>query len=194
MRPAVRRVLIGLAVVVGALVALAVVLNATGRVKTYRIPSPAMEPGIHVGDRILVGRFGFPFGSKPERGDVVVFHPPAGADTHNCGARHLDNQSCALPTPGESPNTFIKRVVALPGETVAIRNNRAYVNGRLLDEADVHTSPCDELCNLPQPITVPPDHYFMLGDNRGASDDSRDWGPVPRKWLIGKRLLTYWPL
>ena len=54
-------------------------------------------------------------------------------------------------------------------------------------------TPCDELCNLRKPIQVPPGHFFMMGDNRGESDDSRDWGPVPKKWIIGRAFFTYWP-
>src|SRR3954469_19080081 len=193
MRPGLRRALIGLVIVVGGLFVFVVVASASGFLRAFRIPSPAMEPGLHVGDRIIVGQFGFPFGSKPERGDIVVFPPPVGADSHTCGVEHPNNQSCPQPTRDESRNNFVKRVVALPGETVFVKNNRAYVNGKLLDDPDVRTSPCDVLCNLPKPITIPPDHYFMLGDNRGESDDSRDWGPVPKKWVIGRAFFTYWP-
>ena len=67
------------------------------------------------------------------------------------------------------------------------------VNGEIAQEDFIN--PCTQggACNLPQQITIPPDHYFMMGDNRGASDDSRYWGPVPRDWIIGKAFATYWP-
>ena len=188
-----RIALVAVAIAAGVLFGLAVLASATGRIKTYRIPSPAMEPTLKIGDRILVARFGFPFGSKPERGDIVTFHPPAGADRAECGATGQpdDGHPCSKPTSGRSENTFVKRVVALPGDELFIRDNRAYVNGKPLGGPGIRTSPCHELCNLPKPITVPPGHYYMLGDNRGESNDSRDWGPVPEDALVGRTALTY---
>jgi len=154
-----------------------------------------MEPTLDVGQRVLVNRFLYHF-TDPDIGDIVVFHPPAGADSGGeCGAPPVPEQACARPTPTRSDQNFIKRVVAGPGDTLSIRNGHPVVNG--VEKTDEpYTMPCEVgggSCSLPKTITIPPDHYFMMGDNRGASQDSRFWGPVPRKWIIGKAFATYWP-
>ena len=163
-------------------------------VKPYQIPSESMEPTLDVGQRVLVNRFLYHF-TDPSVGDIVVFHPPAGADVGTkCGKPHPEDQACAAPTPQQSDQNFIKRIVAGPGDTLAVRNGHPVVNG-VIEKDEPYTLPCANggACNLPKEITIPPDHYFMMGDNRGASDDSRYWGPVPRDWLIGKAFSTYWP-
>jgi signal peptidase I len=141
-----------------------------------------------------VNRIGTHFGD-PDRGDVIVFKPPAGADTHRCGDPNKTNdQACGEPTAEKSDNNFIKRVIGLPGDKIQIENNRAVVNGKPLDEPYVNKdTSCDNYCNLEKPITVPKDHFFMMGDNRGESDDSRVWGPIPKEWIIGDAFFTYWP-
>jgi signal peptidase I len=156
--------------------------------RLFRIPSPAMLPTIKAGYHASVDTDAYAK-SGPRRGDIVVFHPPVGATTHECGipSQPADGHPCAAPTTAnESEVTFIKRVVALPGETVYIRNNRTYVNGKPLPEPYIRSSPCEVLCSLPKPVKIPAGHYFALGDNRGESDDSRDWGPFPREQLVGK--------
>ena len=163
-------------------------------IKPYQIPSESMEPTLDVGQRVLVNRFLYHF-TDPGIGDIVVFHPPAGADNGTeCGVPHAPRQACPRPTVAESSQNFIKRIVAGPGDTLSVRNGHPVVNG--VEKTDEpYTKPCgvSAACNLPKPITVPPDYYFMMGDNRGASDDSRFWGPVPRDWIIGKAFATYWP-
>lgn len=163
-------------------------------VKPYQIPSQSMEPTLDVGQRVLVNRFGYHLGD-PGIGDIVVFHPPAGADRGTeCGRPHGPREACPAPTPARSDQNFIKRIVAGPGDTLAVRNGHPVVNG--VEKTDEpYTVSCGSAgaCNLPKPIVIPPDHYFMMGDNRGASDDSRFWGPVPREWLIGNAFATYWP-
>ena len=104
------------------------------------------------------------------------------------------SEACPQPTPDESSQNFIKRIVAGPGDTLSVRDGHPVVNG--VEKTDEpYIKPCGNggACNLPKPITVPPDHYFMMGDNRGASDDSRFWGPSPADWIIGKAFATYWP-
>ncbi|MGB7587934.1 MAG: signal peptidase I [Solirubrobacterales bacterium] len=164
-------------------------------IKPYQIPSESMEPTLDVGQRVLVSRFLYHF-QDPSPGDIVVFHPPAGADNGTeCGVPHSPRQSCPRPTAAESSQNFVKRIVAGPGDTLRIRDGHPVVNG--VEKTDEpYTEPCGAApaCNLPKPIVIPPDSYFMMGDNRGASDDSRFWGPVPRKWIIGKAFATYWPL
>jgi signal peptidase I len=164
-------------------------------VKPYQIPSESMEPTLDIGQRVLVNRVFTRLGSDPNPGDVVVFHPPQGAlDGDKCGAPTEDGQPCAEPTPEEADENFIKRVVAGPGDTLRIENGIPIVNGEPF-EGDWEIRPCrgQTTCDFPHEITIPPDHYFMMGDNRGASDDSRYWGPVPRDWIIGEAFFTYWP-
>lgn len=158
-----------------------------------------MEPTLDVGQRVLVNRFLYHL-TDPKVGDVVVFHPPAGAERgQQCGAARVNRrQSCPQPTSERSNDNFIKRIVAGPGDTIAVVGGHPVVNGQInRDEPyakfDACTPDDGQACNKPVPITVPPDHYFMMGDNRGASDDSRFWGPVKRDWIIGKAFATYWP-
>lgn len=162
-------------------------------VKPYQIPSESMEPTLDVGQRVLVSRFLYRF-TDPEIGDIVVFHPPRGAESGNqCGAPRQAGEACAEPTPEEAKVNFIKRVVAGPGDRLRIEDGHPVVNGVKAQEDFI--TPCKPggECNLPQEITIPPDHYFMMGDNRGESDDSRFWGPVPKDWIIGEAFATYWP-
>jgi signal peptidase I len=187
-----RSSLIELALIVAAALALALGIQAF-LVKPYRIPSESMEPTLDVGQRVLVNRVNYRF-SDPDRGDVVVFHPPAGAEGNNCGASRSPDQPCPRPTGQRSDLNFIKRVVAVPGDVLSIRHGQAVVNGKLQDES--YTQPCASggECNFPRSIKIPPGHFFMMGDNRGQSDDSRFWGPVPEKWIIGQAFFTYWPV
>jgi len=164
-------------------------------VKPYQIPSGSMEPTLDIGQRVLVNRFIYHF-EDPSIGDIVVFHPPKGADSGTeCGVPHSPREACRRPTPEESSQNFIKRIVAGPGDTLSVRDGHPVVNGVEKTE-ESYINPCGVAgaCNLPKPIKIPPGYYFMMGDNRGASDDSRFWGPVPRKWLIGKAFATYWPI
>lgn len=182
-----------LVVTVAVAVGLALLIQAFV-VKPYRIPSPSMVPTLDIGQRVLANRTD----THPSLGDVVVFHPPHGADpiTPVCAASNQGDghpQPCDRGTATESTQTFIKRVVGLPGDRIAILRGHVIRNGKR--EQDRYIRPCaaDSSCNFPQPITIPPGHYFMMGDNRGESDDSRFWGPVPEQWIIGVAFFTYWP-
>jgi len=166
-------------------------------VKTYKIPSGSMEPTLAINQRVLVNRIGMRFGD-PSVGDIVVFHPPKGADSQPpiCGVPTQglgSSQACSTPTPQRSGQTFIKRVVGVGGDRIQIRDGHVYRNGRL--EPDAFTNPCGsgQGCTFSGTITVPDGSFFMMGDNRGQSDDSRFWGPVPKSWLIGTTIATYWP-
>jgi len=168
-------------------------------VKPYRIPSASMVPTLQEEQRVLVNRIGARF-TDPSVGDVVVFHPPVGANQSQCGAPLHENpdtgevdQVCTKATPTRDDSNFIKRVVAGPGDTIAVRDGRAVVNGKPLDEPYIRPCGGGDVCNLPREFRVPADHYFMMGDNRGSSDDSRFWGPVPEEWVIGEAFATYWP-
>ncbi len=179
--------------IVALAIGLALVIQAFV-VKPYQIPSPSMEPTLDVGQRVLVNRVGYHLGD-PQVGDVVVFHPPTGAENgQECGVQHASRQPCPEPTKEQSDTNFIKRIVAKPGDTLRIHNGHPVVDGVEAEEDFIRPCRGGNGCNFPQEITIPPDHYFMMGDNRGSSDDSRFWGPVPRDWIIGEAFFTYWPI
>jgi signal peptidase I len=171
-------------------------------VKPYRIPSGSMEPTLAVGQRVLVDRIGMDL-SEPHVGDIEVFHPPEGAEQQECGpAPHvirLGAAACSTPVPQESSVNFIKRVVAGPGDEIYIREGHVFRKAagkrEFVAEKDSYIRACGSSpeCNFPTPIKIPAGHWFMMGDNRGESDDSRFWGPVPTGWIIGQAFLTYWP-
>jgi signal peptidase I len=183
--------LIELVTIVAIALGLALLIQAF-LVKPFRIPSQSMEPTLDVGQRVLVDRVRFHF-RDPKVGDIVVFKPPHGADLSECGAPPKQGQACAVSTPTKSSTNFIKRIVAVPGDSISIKAGRVYINGKLRDPWHINKSADCGICNLPVPVKIPPGEYYMMGDNRGESADSREWGPVPRKWIIGKAFFTYWP-
>jgi signal peptidase I len=208
--------LIELVVIVAVAVGLALLIQAFV-VKPYRIPSRSMVPELQVGQRVLVNRIDGRFGT-PDRGDVVVFRPPAGAADNTCGVKDgqeylpgkvyasgnegalAERMACSIGTPGKYEETYIKRVVGLPGEQLKIIRGHAYINGKRLNEPYINPEgSCDvpdavsSDCTYSLDITIPPDSFFMMGDNRDASDDSRFWGPVPKQNVIGEAFMTYWP-
>jgi signal peptidase I len=190
---------IELVLVVAAALFFALTIQAFA-VKPYRIPSGSMLPTLKPGQRILVDRFSHRLGGDPKLGDVTVFLPPRGADTGTCGHRGEGpfyaggpetRRSCSRPTASRSETTFVKRVVGLPGDKIAVVNGHVIRNGKPAREGFASACYGPE-CNL-NPITIPKGSYFLMGDNRGNSDDSRFWGPVPRDWIIGKAVVSYWP-
>jgi signal peptidase I len=161
-------------------------------IKPFRIPSESMVPTLAIGQRVLVDRVSYNF-SEPHRGDVVVFKAPRGAESNSCGAPDVSGRACPEPTRQQSSENFIKRVVAEPGDRLKVIDGRVYINGRRQDEPFIRPDRTCDICDLPREITIPPDHFFMMGDNRGQSADSREWGPVPKEWIIGNAFFTYWP-
>ncbi len=163
-------------------------------VKPYRIPSESMVPTLAVGQRVLVNRIAARV-STPDVGDVVVNHPPAGAEQNNtCGTGPPPTAAaCDKPTAQRADVNFIKRVVAGPGDRLRIVNGHVILNGKRQKEPFAEPCGGGQGCDFPRAVTIPAGHYFMMGDNRGASDDSRFWGPVPREWVIGQAFATYWP-
>ncbi len=171
-------------------------------VKPYRIPSGSMEPTLAVGQRVLVNRIGTDFGG-PHVGEIAVFHPPASAEQQECGpVAHMvkfGGAACSQPVAQEASVNFVKRIVAGPGDEIYIREGHVYRKAAgssdFVAEHASYIKPCDGSpeCNFPVPIKIPPGHWFMMGDNRGNSDDSRFWGPVPTSWIIGQAIITYWP-
>lgn len=159
-------------------------------VQAFKIPTGSMEENLLIGDHLLVNKFVFaPTVSgvdrlllpidRVRRGDVVVFKYPE-----------------------EPERDFIKRVVGLPGETLEVRNKRVYIDGEPLEEPYVHfmqpvTPDRQEFTALDVrdrygPVTVPDGHYFVMGDNRDNSQDSRYWGFLPAHYIKGKALVIYW--
>jgi signal peptidase I len=173
------------AAVIAAAVLVAVAVQAW-LVKPYRIPSESMLDTLRPGDRVLVNRAVYHL-RDPHRGDVVVF-------------RYPDDPSVV----------FIKRIVGVPGDVLKVRDGRLYVNGEPLKEPYVHRtagrtdptvaqaaiagSTLHDPWSLADSYRVPDGQYFVMGDNRTDSDDSRDWGTVPRTAIVGEGLVTYWPL
>lgn len=189
-RPVRRRFAVPLLLALGIGLAAALVLFHD-RVEYYRVDSGSMLPTLPIGSQVAVEP-----GLQPRVGEMIVFHPPAGAipTTPLCGTPGQGagfQQPCGADTPGSSHVIFIKRVVAGPGDVVLIRAGRAVVNGVPSTQA---VAPCASAnCNFPTPVRVPSGQYYVLGDNRGASDDSRYWGPVPARSIVGV-LVTCGPL
>jgi signal peptidase I len=162
-------------------------------VNPYRIPSSSMEPTLHcarpeqgceasTSDRVLANRFIYHF-RDPKRGEIVVFKTPP-----------LAKQKCG------AGGTFVKRVIGLPGDVWGERDGYVYIDGKRLDESYIHADRRDTqtltLADIPPKhafTRIPKDEYLMMGDNRASSCDSRVWGLVPRKNLIGEVFATYWP-
>ncbi len=161
-------------------------------VQAFKIPTGSMENNLLIGDHLLVNKLIFgPTESRLERllmpvgdikrGDVIVFKYPE-----------------------EPDRDFIKRVIGLPGETLEVREKKVYINGKMLDEPYVHflqpPTVSSELSEVTAfdlrerygPVTIPADHYFMMGDNRDNSQDSRYWGFLSRDLVKGKALVIYW--
>lgn len=187
-----RRVLLDWLVTIAGAILIVVALKSWV-VNPYRIPSPSMEPTLHCArpepycegkrsDRVLANRFLYHF-RDPRRGEIVVFRAPAAAARECVGG------------------IFVKRIIGLPGEVWAERDGRTYINGRLLAEPYLEPRRRDRetktLRDIPPTGTlsrIPAEMYLVEGDNRAHSCDSRVWGLLPRRNIIGKVFLTYWPL
>lgn len=141
-------------------------------VQTFFVPSGSMIPTLLPGDRILVQKFGY----AVQEGAIVVFKSPPGYRPQDCG--------------GEAENDLVKRVIGLPGETISSRGNDVYIDGKMLPEPYLPKG-----LQLGEPIkrqTIPAGQYFVMGDNRPVSCDSRVWGLVPRSDIVGRVFLVIW--
>ena len=172
-------------VVTLAVTALIVLVFEAEIAQPFRVPTSSMEPTLDcakpgvgctasVNDRVIVAKIVYRF-RNPERGEIAVFHAPAAA-----------KRDC------DEGGTYLKRVIGLPGDKVAERDGFVYVNGKKLNEPYVPTSerPGFETKSWPR---LGKNQYFMMGDNRSESCDSRTWGPVQRSAFIGPVVATYWP-
>jgi signal peptidase I len=136
----------------------------------FIVEGPSMQPNFHTGQVLVISRMAYLFGN-PTRGDIVVFNPP--------------NKP-----PDEPP--YIKRVIGTPGDTVEIRDAKVYVNGQMLDEPYIN-EPCQPSSCQAAKWELGPNEYFVMGDNRNHSQDSRAFGKVTRDRIIGEALIRYWP-
>jgi signal peptidase I len=161
-------------------------------VKPYRVPSGSMIPTLKPGDRLLADRVSLDLGD-PSRGEIIVFHPPI------CKGDNNSEGACTTPDlsmrTGASSETFVKRVVGLPGETIWAKHGSVWVKdpgqkAHRLSEPYLHGV---RTYAFPK-TAVPAQCYFMMGDNRARSDDSRMWGCEPRGDMIGVARVRYWPL
>jgi signal peptidase I len=179
------RVVLDWIITIGGAVVIVLALKAWV-VNPYRIPSSSMEPTLHCArpapgcearfsDRVLANRFIYHF-RDPKRGEIIVFKTPPAAKLR-CGAG----------------GTFVKRLIGLPGETVSERQGgQIFIDGKLLNEPYIQPERRAQDHTLGR-WRVPKGEYFFMGDNRGESCDSRLWGSVPRKNLIGEVFFVYWP-
>lgn len=159
--------------------------------RLYRVPSGSMEPTLLAGEMAIVSA------GAPRIGEIVVYHDPEGAEREECGpSPHTiepGGAACAEPVPKASTFDFVKRIVAAPGDEIYISDGHVYRRARgansFVREPDPYIRPCgsghDAGCNFPTPIEIPAGHWYLLGDNRGESDDSRFWGAVPTSWIVG---------
>jgi len=153
-------------VVITILIAVAVFALLRFTVQSYTVVMSSMKPTFEEGECIMVNKMSYR-SSGPQRGDVIVFNPP------------FDSQF-----------PFIKRVIGLPGETVEVKDGKVFIDGIPLEEDEYIMEPPDE----PMPAQeIPENEYFVLGDNRTNSNDSRNNWTVPQDNIIGKAWFTYWP-
>jgi signal peptidase I len=144
-------------------------------IQTYFIPSISMEPTLEVGDHILVLKAAYTF-TSPAIGDVIVFKAPT-----------QEHDACQDP----EVQDLVKRIVALPGDDIRSVGATIYVNGKVLSQPWKHTEALGMAIHNQR---IAANHYFVMGDNRPESCDSRVWGTVPRDDIIGKAVLIFWPL
>ncbi len=191
-------------------------------VQAFYIPSASMEPTLQQGDRVLVNKLSYRFG-EPKRGDVIVFHDPypdpcetveGDATPTGCeqgvARKALDWFAEVFGLPTADTRDFIKRIVALPGETIQIENGQIYVcgepdcqplgldrkpkDGRRIDfPSTAEEGPREDKDNVPA-FQLPDDQYYVMGDNRANSSDSRNFRGIDRDKIIGKAFVIVWPL
>ena len=181
-------------VVVGALI-VAVVIK-TFLFQAFYIPSVSMEPTLKVGDRVLVNKLSYKL-HDVHHGDIVVFERPS---TNPQVVESCDGKQVTI-TPQkntEEVHDLIKRVIAVSGETIEVRNGKVFVNGTQIDEpylASGTTTPPFEASAFPtQCIRVPKDDVFVLGDNRTNSAASNRFGPIPESLIVGRAFVRVWPI
>ena len=162
--------------------------------QAFYIPSESMVPQLQVNDRVVVSKISYRL-HEPRRGDIVVFDNPAevangDGDGSNFVVRFLRGVGEAVGVRQPSTEEFIKRVIALPGETVEARGGTIYINGHVLEEPYL---PLGTVTTDFAPRQIPPDRLWVMGDNRSNSADSRVFGPIERSSVVGRTVLRVWP-
>jgi signal peptidase I len=181
--------LAGLLVLALAIAAVAVVVMSHARghpAQMLRVISGSMRPTLAIGQIVRVDPSAYA-SAEPRIGDIVAFHAPAGAtgETPSCGVAQPAGAVCPQSTGAESGEIFIKRVVAQPGDMIAVIGGSVLRDGEL--ERAPFTAACDGAsCNFPVSVQVPTGEWFLMGDDRATSDDSRYWGAIPKAWIVGK--------
>lgn len=188
-----RRAVIETALLVGLAIVIAVLLRAFVA-QAFRIPSASMEPQLNIGDRVVVSRIAYHV-HDPNRGDVIVFDCPPAIGCGDRGGdalpvRALKTLSEALLLRQPDVEEFIKRVIALPGERVEGHDGHVWINGKRLVEPYLSQS---VLTSEFGPVTVGVGHLWVMGDNRGNSADSRVFGQIEQKTIVGRAILRVWP-
>ena len=180
----------------GALVVVAIIAAILVRsfvAQAYYIPSASMEPQLHIDDRVVVSRLAYDLHGI-HRGDIVVFQSPPGVEPPNSVpndplVRVLRDVGVALGFT-QDHTVLIKRVIGLPGDTVEGKDGRVYVNGDLLVEPYL---PKGTFTSTFSPVKIPAGHLWVMGDNRGDSEDSRYFGPIPAHSIVGRAVWRVWP-
>ena len=168
---------------------LAVIIK-TFLLQAFYIPSGSMEETLRVDDRVLVTKLSYSV-ADIDRGDVVVFDAPDGGERVDEGLVGAMVRNVAESIGVSTPRTeFIKRVIGLPGENVAIRQNQVIIDGDQLIEP--YLPPGVEMRAM-DPVTIPEGHVWVMGDNRNTSDDSRSFGPISTDTIVGRAILLIWP-
>jgi len=157
------REIIDTLVLIGAIYALVNLTTAR-----FIVQGPSMMPNFETGQFLIVSRINYML-EDPDRGDIVVFH-----------------------FPGDPTQDYIKRVIGLPGDTIEFSDGQLLLNGELVDEPYINEA-CRSSCRNDRSWEVGPDQIFVMGDNRNRSSDSRSFGPVDKKFIVGKALIRYWP-
>lgn len=179
----------GVVAIVAVFIALAFLAAPPADERTLNFSSDSMLPTIGFDERLTLDEGAYD-DADPEAGEVVAFTPPTGAFENRCGAKFKRDAGCDAPTPQPggrlADEEFVMRVVAGPGDEIAIEGGNAVVNGDAASEPYVEPCPGKRGCELPAAITVPEGHVYVLGDNRGAAKDSRFWGPLPAEAILGR--------
>ena len=134
--------------------------------ETYRVVGQSMDPTLEQDERLIVSKLSYRL-HQPQRGDIVVFHDPQ-----------------------DPSRNLIKRIIGLPGEVLSINQGQVFINEQLIEEPYIERFSPDSY----PPTPIPEGHYFVMGDNRGNSSDSRSWGTLPAGDIVGKASFSYWPL
>jgi signal peptidase I len=170
-------------------------LMKTFLVQAFFIPSSSMEPTLAVNDRVLVNKLTTVF-REPQRGEVVVFSENGPDDDRGAVQRFVGSLVSGLGLAPPPEKDFIKRVIGLPGETLEMREGVVYIDGEALPEAPVEEGGYLSARHFSDfgPVDIGPDEYFMMGDNRPSSSDSRQFGAIPADRIIGRAFVVIWPL